>query len=53
MSPTTTLSLGASAQNNIGLDRQTVNGYFSYNWKPSKILNYQLDALNLQYVKKT
>ncbi len=51
MSPTTTLSLGASAQNNIGLDRQTVNGYFSYNWKPSKILNYQLDALNLQYVK--
>src|SRR5690554_4267354 len=51
MSPTTTLSLGASAQNNIGLDRQTVNGFFSYNWKPSKILNYQLDALNLQYVK--
>lgn len=51
MSPTTTLSLGASAQNNIGLDRQTFNGYFSYNWKPSKIMSYQLDALNLQYVK--
>lgn len=51
MSPSTTLSVGASAQNNIGLDRQTVNGYFSYNWKPSKILNYQLDAINLQYVK--
>lgn len=51
MSPSTTLSVGASAQNNIGLDRQTVNGYFSYNWKPSKILNYQLDALNMQYVK--
>ncbi len=51
MSPSTTLSIGASAQNNIGLDRQTVNGYFSYNWKPSKIVNYQLDAINLQYVK--
>ena len=51
MSPATTLSVGASAQNNIGLDRQTVNGYFSYNWKPSKIVNYQLDAINLQYVK--
>src|SRR5690606_14073179 len=51
MSPSTTLSVGASAQNNIGLDRQTVNGYFSYNWKPSKIHNYQLDAINLQYVK--
>lgn len=51
MSPSTTLSVGASAQNNIGLDRQTVNGYFSYNWKPSKVLSYQLDALNLQYVK--
>ncbi len=51
MSPTTSLSLGASAQNNIGLDRQSVNGFFSYNWKPSKILNYQVDLLNLQYVK--
>lgn len=51
MSPSTTFSVGASAQNNIGLDRQTVNGYFSYNWKPSKIVNYQLDVLNLQYVK--
>ncbi len=51
MSPTTSLSVGASAQNNIGLDRQSINGFFSYNWKPSKIMNYQLDLLNLQYVK--
>ena len=51
MSPSTTLSIGASAQNNIGLDKQSLNGYFSYNWKPSKILNYQLDLINLQYVK--
>ncbi len=51
MSPSTSLSIGASAQNNIGLDRRTVNGVFSYRWKPSKILTYQLDLLNLQYVR--
>ncbi|MCZ4318095.1 BamA/TamA family outer membrane protein [Aequorivita viscosa] len=51
MSPSTGISLGASVQNNIGLDRQTVNGVYNYRWKPSKILNYQLDFLNLQYVK--
>lgn len=51
MSPTTSFSLGASAQNNIGLDRQTFNGIYNYRWKPSKILTYQLDLLNLQYVK--
>ncbi len=51
MSPSTNLSLGASAQNNIGLDRQTINGVFNYRWKPSKILTYQFDLLNLQYVK--
>jgi outer membrane protein assembly factor BamA len=51
MSPSTNLSFGASAQNNIGLDRQTFNGIYNYRWKPSKILTYQLDLLNLQYVK--
>lgn len=51
MSPSTGISLGASAQNNIGLDRQTINGVFNYRWKPSKIMSYQLDLLNLQYVK--
>lgn len=51
MSPSTNISVGASAQNNIGLDRQTLNGIYNYRWKPSKILTYQLDLLNLQYVK--
>lgn len=51
MSPTTNVSIGASAQNNIGLDRQTINAAFSYLWKPSKILNYQVDLINLQYVR--
>ncbi len=51
MSPTTNISFGASAQNNIGLDRQTTNAAFSYTWKPRKILQYQLDLLNVQYVR--
>ncbi len=51
MSPATSLSLGSSFQNNIGLDRQTINGIYNYSWKPSKILTYQVDLLNLQYVR--
>lgn len=51
MSPSTNISLGSSAQNNIGLDRQTFNGIYNYRWKPSKILTYQFDLLNLQYVR--
>ena len=51
MSPSTSLSIGSSIQNNIGLDRQTVNGVYNYRWKPSKILTYQIDLLNLQFVR--
>ncbi len=51
MSPSTSVSFGASAQNNIGLDRQSLNAIYNYTWKPSKILTYQLDLMNLQYVR--
>ncbi len=51
MSPSTSISFGYSAQNNIGLDRQTSNAIFNYRWKPSKILTYQVDLLNLQFVR--
>lgn len=51
MSPSTSVSLGYSVQNNIGLDRQTANAVYSYKWKPSKILTYQVDLLNLQFVR--
>lgn len=51
MSPTTSLSFGLSAQNNIGLDRQASNAILNYRWKPSKILTYQLDLMNLQFVR--
>lgn len=51
MSPSTSISMGASAQNNIGLDRRAVNGILNYSWKPSRIVSYQMDLLNVQYVK--
>lgn len=51
MSPTTSVSFGYSVQNNIGLDRQTSNAIFNYRWKPSKILTYQVDLFNLQFVR--
>lgn len=51
MSPSTSVSFGYSVQNNIGLDRQTSNAIYNYRWKPSKILTYQVDLFNLQFVR--
>src|SRR5690554_1720706 len=48
MSPTTAISMRTSLQNNIGLDRQTVNGIFNYSWKPRRTRRYYLDLLNIQ-----
>ncbi|MBZ0328059.1 MAG: sorting and assembly machinery component 50 [Altibacter sp.] len=51
MSPSTSMSFGANAQNNIGLDRQNLNAIFSYRWKPSKIRTNSFDLMNIQYVR--
>ena len=51
MSPTTRISLGATSQKNIGLDKQTVNGIFNYKWKPSNSVTNRLDLFNIQFVK--
>lgn len=51
MSPSTVVSFGVNAQNNIGLDRQNFNGIFSYRWKPSKIRTNIVELINVQYVK--
>ncbi len=51
MSPFTTLSVGVSTQNNIGLDKQNFSGIINYNWTPSKQLSNRLDLLNIQYVR--
>lgn len=51
MSPATTISIGTSLQNNIGLDRQMVNSIYNYSWKPTRTRRYFLDLFNMQYVK--
>ena len=51
MSPFTTISTGINAQNNIGLDRQSTNGIFSYRWRPSAIRTNVFELINLQYVR--
>lgn len=51
MSPTTRISIGATSQRNIGLDKQTVNGIFNYKWNPSQRITNRLDLFNIQFVK--
>lgn len=51
MAPSTSISLGATSQKNIGLDKQTVNGIFNYKWNPSNTLTNRMDLFNIQYVR--
>ncbi|PVW17427.1 hypothetical protein DDV96_00550 [Marixanthomonas spongiae] len=51
MSPSTEISVGFSAQNNIGLDRQNLNAIYNYRWKPKKIRTNQFNLANIQYVR--
>src|SRR5690606_35573509 len=51
MSPYTNVSIGASGQRNIGLDKQTTNLIWNYKWNPSRIHTYRLDLINVQYVR--
>ncbi len=51
MSPTTNISLGFNAQNNIGLDRQNLSTIFNYDWRPSKTRSNSFDFFNVQYVR--
>ena len=51
MSPFTSLSMGVSAQNNIGLDKQNLNTILNYSWTPSREISKRVDLLNVQYVR--
>ena len=51
MYPFTTLSLGASTQTNIGLDKQSLTATMNYRWLPSKNLTHLLDLVNIQYIR--
>ena len=51
MSPSTRIGLATTSQTNIGLDKQTVSGNFSYNWYPNTKVTNRLDVFNIQYVR--
>lgn len=51
MSPYTNISIGASNQQNIGLDKQNINAILNYKWSPSRIHTYRLDLMNVQFVR--
>ncbi len=51
MSPSTRITLSGSGQTNIGLDKQALNGIFSFNWRPNTKVTNQLDLFNAQYVR--
>ena len=51
MSPNTNISVAATTQQNIGLDKQTLSSIFAYNWKPSNTVQNTVELLNVQFVK--
>ncbi len=51
MSPSTAINLSATSQQNIGLDKQSISGVFSYNWYPSNTVTNTLELFNINYVK--
>ncbi|MFD0963472.1 translocation and assembly module lipoprotein TamL [Pseudofulvibacter geojedonensis] len=51
MNPTTRISLGASNQTNIGLDKRTFSGAFNYRWFPSSKKTIRFDLFNAQFVR--
>ena len=51
MSPSTAINVSATSQQNIGLDKQTLSGIFSYNWFPSSTVTNTLELFNVQFVK--
>ncbi len=51
MLPQTRISAGSSFQKNIGLDKQTFNTIFGYNWTPSSFRKHALELLNIQFVR--
>ncbi len=48
--PRTRLSVGASFQQNIGLDKRTLNSVLGYSWTPSQRINHNVELLNVQFV---
>jgi outer membrane protein assembly factor BamA len=50
MIPTTTLAVGYAKQTNIGLDKQSFTGSFSYNWTPKKNKSFKFSLIDVQFI---
>ncbi|MEQ3656834.1 MAG: BamA/TamA family outer membrane protein [Dokdonia sp.] len=49
--PNTTFNVGLSTQQNIGLDKQNVQGTLRYNWFPRSTRSYRFDLIDAQYIR--
>ena len=50
MFPTTQITLGASRQKNIGLDKESFNAILNYSWRPKRYNSFKFDLINIQYI---
>ncbi|MEM1337235.1 MAG: BamA/TamA family outer membrane protein [Bacteroidota bacterium] len=53
MLPQTRLSIGTNFQQNIGLDRQSLNSILAYNWSPDDFRKNTIELLNIEFVRNT
>ncbi|NKI30363.1 BamA/TamA family outer membrane protein [Croceivirga thetidis] len=53
MTPQTRFSVGTNFQQNVGLDRQSLNSILSYNWTPSSFVRNTFELLNIEFVRNT
>ncbi len=51
MIPSTSLTMGFSKQENIGLDKENFTGAMTYNWTQDRNTSFKFDLFNIQYVK--
>ncbi|KPM30325.1 Surface antigen [Croceitalea dokdonensis DOKDO 023] len=53
MLPQTRLSVGTNFQNNLGLDRQSLNSVLTYTWTPTDFTKNSIELLNIEFVRNT
>src|SRR5690606_28347383 len=51
MLPQTRISVGTDFQKNIGLDKQSLNSIYSFNWSPNDWVKHMIQLLDIQYVR--
>ena len=51
MLPKTRVSLGRSIQSNIGLDKQTFNTTYGFNWSKDDAVKHSLSLIDVQYIQ--